>query len=167
MPRKFKLTTEVEKYDSSQDPKTWLKDYLTAVRCQKGNKTTAMQYLNLSLTRSTHTWLENRPRGHYRSWEELKHDFEKIFKATCKRPASSEELQSCKQEKNETLQSYIMRWTSLKNSAVDISDESAIRYFKEGVQRNTLKEEFGRQKPKTIGEMMEFVNRWADGEESL
>ena len=52
MPKKFKLTTEVQKYDGSQDPKTWLKDYLTTVKCQKGSKMTAMQYLNLLLTGS-------------------------------------------------------------------------------------------------------------------
>ena len=68
MNRKFKLGTEVQKYDSSQDPQTWLKDYLTAVKCQKGTKTMAMQYLNLSLEGSARTWLENRPRGCYRSW---------------------------------------------------------------------------------------------------
>ena len=42
MPRNFKLTMEVPKYDGSQDPKTWLSDYLTAVKCQRGNKVTAM-----------------------------------------------------------------------------------------------------------------------------
>ena len=49
MPQKFKLGTEVKRFDSTQDPKTWLKDYLTAVKCQKGTTATAMQYLNLSL----------------------------------------------------------------------------------------------------------------------
>ena len=107
MPRKFKLGTEVKRFDNTQDPKTWLRDYLTAVKCQKGTKATAMQYLNLSLEGTSHTWLENRPRGCYRSWEDLEYDFEKKFEATCKRPASSEELQSCKQEKGETLRSYI------------------------------------------------------------
>ena len=53
------------------------------------------------------------------------------------------------------------------NSTVNVSDESAIRSFKEGVRRRELKEELGWQKPKTIGEMMEIANRWADGEESV
>lgn len=167
MPRKFKLTTEVQKYDNSQDPKTWLKDYLTAVKCQKGSKTTAMQYLNLLLTGSTRTWLENRPRGYYRSWDELECDFEKNFRATCKRPASIEELRSRRQDKGETIHSYIQRWTTLKNSATDISEESVIWAFMEGVRRSALREEFGRQKPKTIGKMMEVADRWADGEESV
>ena len=57
--------------------------------------------------------------------------------------------------------------TTLKNSAVNVSHESAIRSFKEGVRRRELKKELGRQKPKTISEMMEIANRWADGEESL
>ena len=73
----------------------------------------------------------------------------------------------CKQDKGETLRGYIQRWTTLKNSAVDVSDESAIRSFREGVRRKELKEELGRQKPKTIAEMMDIANRWADGEESV
>ena len=96
MPRKFKLGTEVKEFDGTQDPRTWLKDYLTAVKCQKGTKNTAMQYLNLSLEASACTGIKNRPHRQYRSWEELEYDFEKNFSATCKRPSSSEELQSCK-----------------------------------------------------------------------
>ena len=65
MPRKFKLGAEIKKFDGTQNPKTWLKDYLLAVKCQKGTKKTAMQYLNLALEGSARTWLENRPYGLY------------------------------------------------------------------------------------------------------
>ena len=99
MPQKFKLGTEVKKFDRTQDPRTWLKDYLSVVKFQKGTKNTAMQYLNLSLEGSARTWLKNRPRGYYMSWEELERDFEKNFSATCKHLALSDELQSCKQRK--------------------------------------------------------------------
>src|SRR5664279_583001 len=52
MPKIFKLTSETPKYDGTLEPKTWLEDYLTAVRCQRGTRTTAMQYLQLHLTGS-------------------------------------------------------------------------------------------------------------------
>ena len=52
MPKGFKLTFKTPKYDSLLEPRTWLEDYLTAVRCQGGTKNTAMQYLQLQLTGS-------------------------------------------------------------------------------------------------------------------
>ena len=52
MPKGFKLTSETPKYDGLLEPRTWLEDYLTAVRCQGGTKNTAMQYQQLQLTGS-------------------------------------------------------------------------------------------------------------------
>ena len=96
MPMRFKLTTEVLKYDGSLEPKSWLSDYLTAVKCQRGNKTTAMQYLNLHLVGVARSWLEGRPKACYGSWDDLTFDFCKNFQATYKRPATIEELRACK-----------------------------------------------------------------------
>src|SRR5664279_3805935 len=50
IPKNFKFTSETPKYDDTLEPKTWLEDYLTTVRCQRGTRTTAMQYLQLHLT---------------------------------------------------------------------------------------------------------------------
>src|SRR5664279_4111160 len=167
MPKNFKLTSETPKYDGTLEPKTWLEDYLTAVRCQRGTRTTAMQYLQLHLTVSACAWLKSLPAGSIRSWEQLAHDFAKNFQATFKRPASIEELRSCKQKHGESIRAYIQRWTILRNFAEDISEESAVDAFRRGLRRRELKEELGRSKPKTVGHLMDIANRWADGEESV
>jgi hypothetical protein len=77
-----------------------------------------------------------------------------------------EEVKSCRQEIDETLRSYIQRWSVIKNSAEDVSDERAIDAFSAGLRRSDLVEEIGRIKQKIVSELMEIANRFADGEDA-
>jgi hypothetical protein len=70
------------------------------------------------------------------------------------------------QRRDETLRSYIQRWSVIKNSAEDVSDERAIDAFSAGLCRSDLVEEIGRIKPRTVLELMEIANRFADGEDA-
>jgi hypothetical protein len=75
-------------------------------------------------------------------------------------------MKSCVQRKDETLRSYIQRWSVIKNSAEDVSNERAIDAFLAGLRRSDLVEEVGRTKPRTVSELMEVANRFADGEDA-
>ena len=75
MPKGFKLTAEAVKYDGKQDPRLWLEDYLIACSCQGGTSTTAMQYIQLILTRSARPWLKSLPRGSITSRKKFEEDF--------------------------------------------------------------------------------------------
>jgi hypothetical protein len=68
------------------------------------------------------------------------------------------------QRKGETLRSYIQRWSIIKNSAEDVSDERAVDAFSAGLRRSDLVEEFGRTRPKAVSELIEIASRFADGE---
>jgi hypothetical protein len=70
------------------------------------------------------------------------------------------------QKKDETLRSYIQRWSVIKNSAEDVSDERAIDAFSAGLRRSDLVEEIGRTKPRTVSKLMEVANRFTDGEDT-
>jgi hypothetical protein len=70
------------------------------------------------------------------------------------------------QRRDETLRSYIHRWSIIKNSAKDISDERAVDAFSAGLRGSDLVKELGRAKPKTVSELMEVANRFADGEDA-
>jgi hypothetical protein len=59
-----------------------------------------------------------------------------------------------------------LRWGIIKTSAEDISDERAIDAFSAGLRRSDLVEELGRTKPRTVSELMEVANRFADGEDA-
>jgi hypothetical protein len=68
--------------------------------------------------------------------------------------------------RDETLRSYIQRWSVIKNSAEDVSDKRAIDAFSAGLRRSDLVEEIGRIKPRTVLELMEVANRFTDGEDA-
>jgi hypothetical protein len=70
------------------------------------------------------------------------------------------------QTKDETLCSYIQRWSVIKNLAEDVSDERAIDAFSVGLRHSDLVEEIGRTKPRTVSELMEVANKFADGEDA-
>ena len=102
--------------------------------------------MQLMLEGSARHWLKNLQRGSISSWSQFRGAFIENFKSTYKRPASLEELRACRQGTRETLRAYIQRWTILKNSAEDISDESAIDAFRRGLQRIEFKEQLGQMK---------------------
>jgi hypothetical protein len=79
---------------------------------------------------------------------------------------SIEEVKACVQQRNETLRAYIQRWSIIKNLAVKVLDKRAIDAFILGLRRGDLVEEMGRIKPKTISNLMDITNRFADGEDA-
>jgi hypothetical protein len=70
------------------------------------------------------------------------------------------------QRKGETLRSYIHRWTIIKNSVEDVSDERAVDAFSASLRRSDLVEELGRIRPITVSELIEIASRFADGEDA-
>jgi hypothetical protein len=125
-----------------------------------------MQSLQLHLTGAARSWLNTLPNESIGSWGELESQFARNFRLTYKRPASLEEVKACVQRKGETLRSYIQRWSVIKNSAEDVSDERAIDAFSAGLRRSDLVEEIGRTRPTTVAELMEQANKFADGEDA-
>ena len=129
MPKGFKLTTEIVKFDGRQDPRLWLEDYLIACNCQGGNQITAMQYLQLMLTRSAREWLQLIPKNSFSTWEEFEEAFVKNLLGTYSRPGTLVELKACKQHRGESLRAFIARWTLLRSSFGVVSEERAIEAF--------------------------------------
>jgi hypothetical protein len=166
VPKGFKLPHDQQKYDGSKEPTLWLSDYLQAVQILGGTKATAMQSLQLHLTGAARSWLNTLPNESIRSWGELENQFVRDFRSTYKRPASLEEVKACVQRKGKTLHSYIQRWSVIKNSAEDVSDERAIDAFSAGLRRSDLMEEIGRTRPTTVAKLMEEANRFADREDA-
>ena len=168
MPKEYRgAPRDITKYDGTEDPKQWLDDYRVSIKCAGGNRITAMQCLQLYLKGSARAWLKSLTPDSIGSWVELKAAFVRNFAATCTRPTSVEELRTCRQRSSESLRSFIGRWNNLKNATEGLSEERAIDAFKDGIRRRELKEELGRVKPKSISDLMDIANRWADGEDAV
>jgi hypothetical protein len=125
-----------------------------------------MQSLQLHLTGAARSWLSKLGKETIGSWEELTKQFMSNFKSTYKRPASIEEVKAYVQQRGETLRAYIQRWSIIKNSAVEVSEERAIDAFIVGLRRGDLVEEMGRIKPETVSYLMDIANSFADGEDA-
>jgi hypothetical protein len=131
-----------------------------------GTKETAMQSLQLHLTGAARSWLSKLEKETIGSWEDLTKQFIGNFRLTYKQPASIEEVKVCVQQRDETLWAYIQRWSLIKNLTVKVSDERAIDVFIIGLRQMDLVEEMGRIKPKTVSDLMDVENRFADGEDA-
>jgi hypothetical protein len=97
--------------------------------------------LQLHLTSAARSWLSKLEKETIGIWEELTKQFTSNFKSTYKRPASIEEVKACVQQRNETLRAYIQRWSIIKNSAVEVSDERAIDAFTLRLRQGDLVEQ--------------------------
>jgi hypothetical protein len=74
VPIGFKLPHDHQKYDGSQEPESWLSDYLQAVKILGGSKGTSMQSLQLHLSGAARSWLRKLPEESIGSWDELTND---------------------------------------------------------------------------------------------
>jgi hypothetical protein len=84
VPKGFKLPHDQQKYDGCQEPRSWLSDYLQAVRILGGSKEIAMQSLQVHLTGMTRSWLSNLGMEIIGSWDEHARQFTSNFNSTYK-----------------------------------------------------------------------------------
>ena len=96
VPSSFKLPDNYKKFDGLQDPEDWLVDYLETVKLMGGNRATAMQSIQVHLSGAARSWLKKLPEGSIDSWETFKDLFVRNFRSTCKKPASIEQLRTCR-----------------------------------------------------------------------
>jgi hypothetical protein len=71
VPKGFKLPHDQQKYDGSQEPESWLIDYLQAVKILGGSKAIAMQSLQLHFTGAAQSWLSKLLNETIGNWNEL------------------------------------------------------------------------------------------------
>jgi hypothetical protein len=132
-----------------------------------GTRATAMQCIQAHLSAAARSWMKKLSEESIDSWETFEDLFVRNFCSTCKKPTSIEQLRTCKQKSDESMRMYIQRWNIIKNSAKNVSDERAIDAFVAGIRRRDLIEELGRSNPRTIADLMEIANRWADWEDDV
>ncbi|KAK1612950.1 hypothetical protein QYE76_036623 [Lolium multiflorum] len=71
-------------------------------------------------------------------WFDLKTAFEKHFRGTYKRPATTSDLQACIQKKGETSRHFFTRWLACRNECKNIDNRTAMHAFIGGLQRGGL-----------------------------
>jgi hypothetical protein len=71
----------------------------------------------------------------------------------------------CKQEQREAIRSYIKCFFDTRATIANVVDDDVIDYFHDGITTQSLYRDFGRNRPKTVVELRNMMQRWADEEE--
>ena len=127
-PKDFK-PTNIQKYDSKQDPAQWLRLYSTAISVAGGDTNTKVLYLLMALEPTPLTWLESLARESIPSWEDLKKAFVDNFQGSLHRVATRHALSMIKQEQGESIRSYIKRFFDTRATIPNIVADDVIDYL--------------------------------------
>jgi len=71
----------------------------------------------------------------------------------------------CKQEQGETIRSYVKRFFDTRATIANVADNDIIDYFHDGIIVQSLYRDFGHNHPKTVVDLRNMMQRWADEEE--
>jgi hypothetical protein len=71
----------------------------------------------------------------------------------------------CKQEQGESIRSYVKRSFDTRVTIPNIADDDVIKYFQSSITIQSQYRDFGRNRPKTVVELRDMMQRWADEEE--
>ena len=116
-------------------------------------------YLPMALEPAPLTWLESLARESIHSWDDLKKAFIDNFQGSLHRVATRHTLSMIKQEQGESIRSYVKRFFDTRATIPNIADDDVIDYFQ------YLYRDFGHNRPKTVVELRDMMQRWADEEE--
>ena len=71
----------------------------------------------------------------------------------------------CKQEPGEAIRSYVKRFFDTRATIANVFDKDVIHYFHDGITTQPLYRDFGPNRPKTVVELCDMMQRWTDEEE--
>ena len=87
------------------------------------------------------------------------------FQGLLHRVATRHALSMIKQEQGESIRSYIKRFFNTRATIPNIANDDVIDYFQSGTTVQSLYHDFGRNRPKTVIDLWDMMQRWADEEE--
>jgi hypothetical protein len=129
-----------EKYDGSINPAEFLQIYSTAIHAAGGNEAVMANYFHVALTGSARSWLMNLRESSIQSWADLCYHFRANFESSYKRPGTEADLHTIVQGPAEQLRSFVQRFSQVRNSIPNISDQAILHAFRHGVRDEKMLE---------------------------
>jgi hypothetical protein len=166
VPKGLKLPHDQQNYDGLQEPKLWLSDHLQAVHILGGSRAIAMQKLAATPHRCNTVLVKHATRRFYQKLGRIRKSIHKKFPLNIQATIINRIGQIMYAEKGRSIMFIYTMVEYNKNSAEVVSDERAVDAFASSLRRSDHVEELGRTKPKTVLELMEIANRFADEEDA-
>jgi hypothetical protein len=150
-----------EKYDGTSNPSEFLQVYVTAITAVGGNTAVMATYFHVALSGPARTWLMNlAPRSIY-SWEELCAWFTTNFASAYQQHGVEAHLHAVRQEPEETLRTFISRFTKVRGTIPRISDASIITTFRQGVRDEKMLEKLATHDVKMVSTLLALADKCA------
>jgi hypothetical protein len=129
-----------EKYDGTSNSSEFLQVYVIAITAAGGNTAVMATYFHVVLSGPARTWLKNLTPWSIYSWEELCARFVANFASAYQQHGVEAHLHVVRQEPEETLRTFISRFTKVRGTIPRISDASIITTFCQGVRDEKMLE---------------------------
>jgi hypothetical protein len=150
-----------EKYDGMSNPSKFLQVYITAITGAGGNTAVMVTYFHVALSGPARTWLMNLAPGSIYSWEELYAWFLANFASAYQQHGVEAYLHVVRQEPEETLWTFISRFTKVRGTIPRISDASIIIAFRQGVCDEKMLEKLATHDVETVPTLFALTDKCA------
>ena len=95
------------------------------------------------------------------SWIHLRQLFEANFHATYNRPGSEDDLFACVLKSDEHLWDFIHRFSEIRNTIPDMTEDWVIIAFKQGCKDEQTAKKLATKNPKTVAELYKILDATA------
>src|SRR5438105_10003480 len=122
-------------------------------------------YLPVVLAPIVQDWLTGLLENSIDSWGDLCAKFIDNFQGTFTKPGVDWDLYQIHQNKGESLREFIRWFMKKKNTIPCVSDAVIMAAFQKGVKDPDLLKKMSRKQPRTVKELFDMANQYADQEE--
>jgi uncharacterized protein YprB with RNaseH-like and TPR domain len=113
------------------------------------------------LTGTARSWLMNLPEGTLNSWSELCRQFTANFESAYARPGNETNLHAIQPRLEESLRSFVQRFSQIRNTIPRISNASVVVTFRQGVRDEKMLEKLATHNIQDVSALFSLADKCA------
>ncbi|GMN74203.1 hypothetical protein TIFTF001_055399 [Ficus carica] len=165
-PADFKMIP-IKQYDGKENPAGHMHGYCTWMRIRGATQAQMCLAFSLTLTGPALQWFQQLELGSIGSFRELKQQFLGRFVMAKTRKKDKLYLYSLKQGTEESLKSYIERFSQEMNYVEGYTDSDAVAAIREGLLEGSMLKSIVHKQPKTFAELITRAQKFISAEEYM
>jgi hypothetical protein len=135
--------------------------YSTSILAAGGNDVVMANYFPMALTGTARSWLMNLFEGTLHSWSELCHQFTANFESAYAQPGNETNLHAIHQRPGESLRSFILQFSQVRNTVAHISNASVVVTFHQGVRDEKMLEKLATHDIQDVSALFSLADKCA------
>jgi hypothetical protein len=135
--------------------------YSTSILAAGGNDVVMANYFPMALTGTARSWLMNLFEGTLHSWSELCHQFTANFESAYAQPGNETNLHAIHQRPGESLRSFILQFSQVRNTVPHISNASVVVTFHQGVRDEKMLEKLATHDIQDVSALFSLADKCA------